>query len=222
MKKEISNALIVFIAIVIFLSAAFLISQANKAKRPKLPYYESGLVIQPNEYNASLDSVLHKVSNFSFVNQKGKNISQQNFKNCVYVADYIFTTCPGICKDMSREMKKVYQKFEKNDQVKILSHTSKPSEDSVAVLLAYAIRQGVYNHDKWYFVTGNIDSLYQMALKSYLIVNPDEAVAGNTFVHTERVALIDKRQHIRGFYDGTNPAETSRLIEDIEKLLTEN
>ena len=121
MKKEIRNALLVFIAVVIFLSVAFFISQTNKAQRPKLPFYGSGLVIQPNEYDASIDSAIHKVSDFSFINQEGKTISQKNFNNSVYVTNYIFTTCPGICKDMSKEMKKVYKKFEHNNQVKILS-----------------------------------------------------------------------------------------------------
>lgn len=221
MKKELRNGLIAFGCVLFFLFTALYISKNNKEHRPKLPFYGKGLVVQPNEYDFSMDSLIHRVSDFRFINQEGKIVTQKTFTDCIYITDYIFTTCPGICKDMSREMQKVYHKFLQNPEVKILSHTSKPNEDSIPVLFDYAISQGVSNHGKWNFVTGNIDSLYQMALKNYLIVDEAESEVGNTFVHTERMALIDKRKHIRGFYDGTNPAETERLIKDIEKLLSE-
>lgn len=221
MKKELRNGLIVLGCVAIFLSIAFYISKSKKEDRPKLPFYGKGEAIQPNEYDASMDNAIHRVSDFKFINQEGKVVTQKTFADCIYVSDYIFTTCPGICKEMSREMKKVYQKFINNSQVKILSHTSKPEEDSVSVLLSYAKSLGVTQHDKWMFVTGNIDSLYKMALKNYLIVDETESEIGNTFVHTERMALIDKNKHIRGFYDGTKPAETEKLIKDIEKLLSE-
>lgn len=221
MKKEIRNALVALVLVVAFLSTAYFISQNRKANLPKLPFYGEGLVISPSEYNPAMDSLLHHVGDFEFTNQLGKNVTQKDFANSIYIANYIFTTCPGICKDMTRELRRVYKKFENDDRVKILSHTSKPEEDSVSVLFAYAQRQGVREPQQWQFVTGNIDSLHSIALHDYLIANPDDARDGNTFVHTERVALIDKNKHIRGFYDATSPAEVDKMMADIEKLLLE-
>ena len=221
MTKEIKNGLVAFAVAALFLSTAYYLSWNRKSKLPKLPFYGENVIISPSEYSAAIAPTLHKVGNFSFTNQLGKTVTQKDFDSSIYIANYIFTTCPGICKDMTKELRRVYQQIESRPQVKILSHTSKPEEDSVEVLYSFAQRNGVKRHNQWVFVTGNIDSLHQIALKGYLIANPDDARDGNTFVHTERVALIDKNKHIRGFYDATSAKEINEMMLDIDKLLTE-
>ncbi|TAH27499.1 MAG: SCO family protein [Cytophagales bacterium] len=221
MNNQLKNGFWVLCLVSIFLSGAYFISKYKKSKKPQLPYYGKGITINPNEFQSEVEPYIHKIGKFEFINQHNEPITEQDFKDCIYIANYIFTTCPGICKDMTRELRKIYTHFKSDSSIKILSHTSKPEEDSVSVLYDFSKSQGVSEQNKWHFVTGNIDSLYQMALSSYLIVNPEDEKTNGTFVHTERVALIDQRLHIRGFYDATDPKETGRLIKDIELLKKE-
>lgn len=222
MKKEWIKPVIALIVIVAFLGGAYYFSQINKTLLPVLPYYSHGLKIDPVEYTPVLKSAITPIADFGFENQKGDTVTLKNFSKHIFVANYVFTTCPGICKDMTRELRRVYKRFEKNDKVKILSHTSKPEEDSVPILLQYAKSLGVTNHQKWSFVTGNIEDLFSMALNEYQIINPDEYVEGNTFVHTEKVALVDEEGFVRGYYDATNPKEIDLMMSHIELLLKEH
>jgi protein SCO1/2 len=221
MRKEWIKPIIAFLVIVIFLGGAYYFSQ-NNTRLPVLPYYSHGIKIDPVEYTSVLKSAITPVSDFIFFNQKGDTITYKNFVGHIYIANYIFTTCPGICKDMTHELRRVYKRFEKNDKVKILSHTSKPEEDNIPVLMEYAKSLGVTNHEKWSFVSGNIDDLFNMALNEYQIINPDEYVDGNTFVHTEKVALVDQEGFVRGYYDATNPKQVDLMMSDIELLLNEH
>ena len=113
------------------------------------------------------------------------------------------------------------QKELKNDQdVMLLSHTVTPEIDSVAQLKKYALKKGV-NDSKWNLVTGDKKQIYDLARKSYLAVKDQGNGDAYDMIHTENFMLIDKKRQIRGFYDGTNPDEITRLIEDIEILKKE-
>jgi protein SCO1/2 len=102
----------------------------------------------------------------------------------------------------------------------ILSHTVDPEEDSVNVMLNYAKLHGV-NDKRWLFLTGDKKHLYDLARQGYLL-NAEEGNGGEEdFIHTQNFALVDKERHLRGFYDGTDSAEVSRLIIDIKLLLEE-
>jgi len=176
-------------------------------------------------FNVSLP-VMSYVQDFSFTDQNGQTVTQKNIDGKVYVAEYFFTTCKGICPKMNFNMKGVYDKFKNDKDFAIVSHTSMPETDSVPLLKAYEEKMIGNNPEyaaKWYFVTGSKDSLYKMARQSYLLDN-DKNNSENikeAFIHTQFFALIDKQKRVRGIYDGLKKDEIARLEKDISTLLKE-
>jgi protein SCO1 len=165
------------------------------------------------------DTALHRVGEFSFINQDGKTITGDFFRDKIYVAEFFFTTCEGICPIMNRNLQQVYNRFRGQDDLLFLSHTVEPENDSVPVLKTYAGRMGA-DDGRWQFVTGDKRQLYRMARKAYLLddgKDPDS----EDFVHTQTFALVDHNKRLRGFYDGTDSLEINRLVQDIEVLLQE-
>ena len=167
--------------------------------------------------------VLNYVQDFSFTDQNNDEVSQQNVNGKVYVAEYFFTTCKGICPKMNANMKTIFDKFKNDKDFAIVSHTSMPETDSVPLMKAYEDKMIGNNPDfpaKWYFVTGAKDSLYKMA-KSYLLDNDknnNENIKDH-FIHTQFFSLVDKQGRVRGIYDGLKTDELDRLKKDIEILL---
>lgn len=179
---------------------------------------------QPEMFNAELVdesiqhvSKYHTIADFSLINQNGDTITQDTYKDKIYVADFFFTTCPTICPIMTDHMYKIQSEILDDDDIMLLSHSVTPKIDSVAQLKKYAKEKGVIDR-KWNLVTGDKKHIYDLARKSYLAVktygNGDEY----DMIHTENFVLIDKKRRIRGTYDGTNPEEIERLLEDIETL----
>lgn len=166
------------------------------------------------------------VQDFSFIDQDGKIVTNKNVEGKVYVTEYFFTTCKGICPKMNANMKGVYDKFKNDKDFAIISHTSMPETDSVPLLKAYEEKMIGSNPQfvsQWYFVTGNKDSLYKMARQSYLLDNEKNNSINieESFIHTQFFALIDKQERVRGIYDGLKPVEIARLDKDIQTLLKE-
>jgi protein SCO1/2 len=160
----------------------------------------------------------HFISDFSFIDQQGKFVTQDNFKGKIYIADFFFTKCEGICPIMTDQMERVYEKYKTNDQVRFLSHTVKPEEDSIPVLAEYASMHGA-KPDHWYFVTGDKKELYNMARESYLVTVSEGDGSAEDFVHTQFFALVDPERRVRGYYDGTDSLEVDKLISDLDILL---
>lgn len=159
----------------------------------------------------------HKIGDFSLTNQNGKTITQDDYNNKIYVADFFFTTCQTICPIMTKNMYEVQKQFITDDEIMILSHTVTPDIDTVAQLKRYAEEKGV-NASKWNLVTGDKKQIYELARKSYLAVKDDGDGGPFDMIHTENFMLIDKERQIRGFYDGTDMKEVERLIDDIKIL----
>jgi protein SCO1 len=166
------------------------------------------------------DTVYHTIANFEFVNQDSAIVTNETFKGKIYVADFFFTSCRTICPIMKTLMLRVYEKFENDPEVLILSHTIDPEYDTVGLLHDYADRLGVKS-SKWHFVTGAKDSIYDIAQKSYFATAMEDATEPDGFIHSGAFLLIDKEQRIRGKYDGTSEADVRRLIDDIERLKEE-
>jgi protein SCO1 len=169
--------------------------------------------------------VLGYVPDFSFTGQNRNNVDQHNVDGKVYVAEYFFTTCKGICPKMNENMKTIFEHFKDESDFAIISHTSMPETDSVPLMKAYEERMLGNTPTfaaKWYFVTGTKDSLYKMA-QSYLLDNDKNNSLNikDHFIHTQFFALIDKQRKVRGIYDGLKPEELERLQKDIENLLKE-
>lgn len=159
---------------------------------------------------------------FSFKNQDGKLITEKDVAGKVYVAEFFFTTCKGICPKMNNNMKLVYQQFKNENDFLILSHTCDPETDSVAQMKKYSDSLGV-NTNRWMFLTGRKDSLYTMARISYTIDDPANNLKNidDDFLHTQFWALVDRNGDVKKIYDGLKQSEVKELIDDIEKLLKE-
>ncbi|TDT45280.1 protein SCO1/2 [Maribacter spongiicola] len=187
-----------------------------------LPYYNDESFtphwITPN---SAEEKQFHKIPDFKLVDQLGDTLTQKSFDNQIYITDFFFTSCPGICLKMTNNMTKVQEAFLDNDEVSILSHSVTPSIDSVSVLKTYAEKNGVIDA-KWHLVTGDKTEIYNLGRNEYFVENdlgiPKDI---NDFLHTENFLLIDKNKHIRGIYNGLNRASIAQLITDTETLLKE-
>jgi protein SCO1/2 len=166
--------------------------------------------------------VLSYVQSFSFSNQEGKQITQKDVAGKVYVAEYFFTTCRGICPKMNVNMKKVSADFANEPDFRILSYTVDPETDSVARMKKYADSLGA-NPAKWWFLTGRKDSLYHLARGSYLLDDPknNETNIDDQFIHTQFLALVDKSGRVRKIYDSLKKDELDEMEKDIDALLKE-
>lgn len=167
--------------------------------------------------------VLNEVKPFSFTSQDGKTITQQDVDGKVYVAEYFFTTCKGICPNLNNNLKAIYNKYKDEPDFLILSHTCDPANDSVGRLKQYADSLQV-SSPKWLFLTGRKDSLYNTARISYKLDDPKNNLQNidEQFLHTQFFALVDKNGKVRKkIYDGLKKKELAELEEDIAVLLKE-
>ena len=167
-------------------------------------------IYSPRDINPELvDSTIqhigndHKIADFAFTNQNGKVITQKDYENTIYVADFFFTTCPTICPKMTDNMVWLQNQLKNNPEVKLLSFSVTPDIDTPEVLKKYAIEKGV-DDARWNLVTGDKKDIYYLARKSYLAVKTGKPEELYDMVHTENFILVDKNKRIRGFYDGTN------------------
>lgn len=208
-KAVIFRWVVVAVVVMAAMTWGYFIINGSHIKMSALPVYG-----QRNN-----DSTDHKIADFQLTDQEGKIITQNDFNDKIYVADFFFTTCEGICPKMSNQMERIADKYKDNSSVLILSHTVKPEEDSVSVLKAYAEDHHA-DPSKWFFVTGKRNEINRLARKSYL-VGGTEGNDDEDFVHTQYFTLIDTQKRIRGFYDGTDSTEVNKLIADIEVLLRE-
>ncbi len=181
-------------------------------------------VYQPADFNPELvDSTLthvkkyHTIANFSLVNQNGETVTQEDYQDKIYIADFFFTTCPTICPIMTKNMAVIQDEILHDDEVLLLSHSVTPVIDSVAQLKKYALEKGVLDA-KWNLVTGDKKQIYELARKSYLAVKTDGDGGPFDMIHTENFILVDKERRIRGTYDGTNPEEIQELLADLQIL----
>ncbi len=195
----------------ILIIALFLFSCSNSGK--KLPIIGHPTIV-------GNDTVYSTIKPFLFLSQDSAVVTGKTFNNKIYVADFIFLSCTSICPIMTSEMKKVYEEFKTNPNICFLSHTIDPENDTIPRLKAFTKALGVDGH-KWFFVTGEKDSIYSMAENSYFATAyPDKSSPGN-YIHSGGLMLVDIHKHIRGVYDGTNPKETERLIADLKILIKE-
>lgn len=177
------------------------------------------LPILGNSVVKGKDTIYPQIKDFSFIDQDSATVTNATFKHKIYIADFIFLSCPTICPKMTTELSAVYQVYKNNPSVFFLSHTIDPKNDTIPRLKSYANNLGV--NKRWHFVTGNKDDIFKIATESYFAtVYPDAKEPGG-YVHSGGLLLVDKNRHIRGVYDGTNPIETKRLISDIQILLDE-
>lgn len=187
-----------------------------------LPYYnDESFTAHWLTPNSEEEKNFHKIPDFNLTNQLGEKVTHTTFEDKIYVTDFFFVSCPGICPKMTKNMFKVQEEFKNDSDISFLSHSVTPSIDSVSVLNAYAKNNGVIDN-KWHLVTGDRDEIYNLARDQYFVENdlgiPKDI---NDFLHTENFLLIDKKKHIRGIYNGLNRASIAQLIIDVKALQKE-
>ncbi len=193
----------------------------EESRISSLPYYtEASFTPDWAGPNVASAGTFHKIPEFALVNQLGEIVDQEVLKDKIYVVNFFFTSCPGICPKMMDNMKVIQDSFELDDEVILLSHSVNPSADSVSVLLNYADAKGVMPH-KWHLLTGERKEIYDLGRHAYFIEeNLGLEKSDEDFLHTENFVLIDKDKYIRGIYNGLNATSMQLLIADI-KLLKE-
>lgn len=199
--------------ILFFPSLFWLLMTTGKNHFRHLPF------IGPVDINEKGDTSYHVIPSFSFINQDDKRISNKDVDGKIYVASFFFARCPEICPKMNDQLERVQRAFKGVDDFKILSHTVNPENDSVSVLHDYAKTHEADNN-QWWFLTGNKDSIYSIARDGYLVIAAQGKTADD-FFHSQNLILIDKEKHIRGIYDGLEPAEVDTLIDEIKVLFLE-
>lgn len=190
----------------------------NQSSKRILPIYN------PADFNPELvDKSLHTkteyhtVSDFQLINQNGDTITQESYKDKIYVVDFFFTRCSSICPIMTNNIGILQKEFINNDDIMFLSLSVTPEIDSVSVLREYAKNKDVIDA-KWNITTGNKKHIYNLARKSYFAVVEQGDGGLQDFIHTPNFILVDKKKQIRGIYDGTSDVGIKRIIGDIKIL----
>ena len=204
---------LIFLSVIV--SAYFFYSKYSSFELPILDQKDfDPNLIDSESYNSKKE---HKIPDFEFLDQEGKVFTNKDLDGKIYIADFFFTSCAGICPIMKKNMFKIQQEFISDSLIKIVSHTVHPEKDSVAVLNEYA-KLNKINSNKWHLLTGDKKALYDIARKGYFAVSKVDENIQNAFIHTENFILVDNFQRIRGVYNGTMPYEMTRLVEDIYYL----
>lgn len=215
------------IGVLLFIVFILMIISCKKEKKVNkettLPFFNSSLFTpewiseESSEYKR-----IHIIPDFNLINQEGEAVTKQTYAGKIYVADFFFVSCPGICPVLEKNMSILQEEFVNDNEVLLLSHTVMPSKDSVSVLKKYAEDNDVIS-DKWNLVTGNKGQIYNLARKAYFADEDfTKTKDENAFVHTENFVLIDKKGRIRGVYNGTLGLDTKRLIRHIKMLKKES
>tara|TARA_B100001094_G_scaffold87862_1_gene84050 strand:- start:611 stop:1486 length:876 start_codon:yes stop_codon:yes gene_type:complete len=171
----------------------------------------------------------HKIPPFSFINQSKDTITNSDYDGNIYVANFIFTTCPSICKRMTINMRIIQDKLSKYPNIKFLSHTVNPNYDTPEILKQYATKMRI-DESNYNFVTGYKEDIYKIA-ESYFVNASEDELAPGGFLHSEYLVIVDKEGRVRsgidkngnvlGVYDGTKDFVIKDLIKDVKVLLAE-
>ena len=217
---KVNSIFLVFIFL--FLSCKKSIKKEETIRVDALPYFNEAS-FTPKWIHPKSDKLnsFHKIPDFNLINQNGEKVTQKTFENKIFIADFFFTTCPGICPMMTANMFKLQEEFKKDTDVLLLSHSVTPEIDSVPKLKEYALDKKI-DDKKWHLVTGDRKQIYDLGRNAYFVEeNLGEPLGIDDFLHTENFVLIDKEKHIRGIYNGLNRASMAQLIVDIKALKLE-
>ena len=181
----------------------------------KLPYFNSALFTPDWKNNT------HKIPSFSFTNQEGEEVTNKTFEGKIYITDFFFTICPGICTKLTANMGTLRDAYQEDPDIMLLSHTVMPWNDTVDKLAEYAQEHNV-SLPKWNLVTGDKDAIYDIARNGYF-ADEDfiKTQKEEDFIHTENFILVDKEGYIRGVYNGTLAFDVKRLMRHIAILKQE-
>jgi protein SCO1 len=201
-----------------FILLCVLISCKEKAR--KLPYYDTADFTP--KWEMKDEKTFHAIRTFNLTDQEGNTFTEKNLEGNICVADFFFTSCPGICPKMAISMADLQNEFLKDNDVLLISHSVTPAKDSVPVLKKYAATNTV-DYKKWKLLTGAKEEIYNLGRQFYF-VEEDLGVKSDTsvFLHTENFVLIDKNRHIRGIYNSLDNNSMTAVKNDIKDLKRED
>jgi len=211
--------------IILVMLLSFSCKQSTNSKRSivdnrdatltRLPYFNTP------DFTPEWDEGRHRIPDFSFVNQNGEIITNKTYEGKIYVADFFFTSCPGICPKLTKNMNILQDTYLNDSDVMLLSHTVMPWKDTVELLNIYGVDHNIESH-KWNLVTGEKDALYTIARTGYFADQEYTRTQDeDDFIHTENFILVDKNGYIRGVYNGTLEVDVNRLKRHISILKKE-
>jgi len=204
------------------LPAIFLLLMSTaKHNFVKLPIYGEKIPVSKTVQGKQVtDTIYHQIPAWSLTNQEGKVVTDKDFEGKIYVADFFFASCPSICPKMTRQMYRLQWKLKDAafDDIKLISHTVDPENDTPERLKRYGEKTDA-DFNKWTFLTGNKRDIYELGVLGYLVSTREDALAPGGFLHTEKFVLVDRKGHIRGYYDGTNSEDVDRCADEIKLLL---
>lgn len=189
-----------------------LITSCTETNQQKLPY------IGFHQINGR-DTAYHKISNFSMLNQDSIQINNDVLSSNIYVVDFFYSYCPFTCPNVRNQMLRIYDSFQNDNRLKLVSFALDPEHDDVEKLHAFSKNLGI-DSKKWYFLTGDQEKIWDLAAEYLISVQEDSDEPGGIY-HSGKIILIDRKGHIRGFADGTIEQEVTDLMDDIELLLHE-
>jgi protein SCO1/2 len=166
------------------------------------------------------DTVYATIPPFAFVNQDSALITNETYKDKIYIVDFFFTHCPTICPKVKKNMLRIYEKYKNNDNVLLLSHSIDPKRDTVGRLREYAQNIGIQS-SKWSLVTGDKFKIYEIANRYYAVAKEDPDSPGG-FDHSGNIILVDSKGRVRSFANGTDADAVNKFMLDIDLLLKSN
>jgi protein SCO1 len=162
--------------------------------------------------------VFGDIPQFELTAQDGQPFHSQVLAGKIWVADFIYTTCPGPCPRMTSQMREVQDAVLKTPDVgpdvRFVSFTVDPANDTPPVLAAYAKLHGASS--MWYFLTGSVPTLQMLDRDAFKLGDINAAMQ-----HSTRFVLVDRQGRIRGYYDTSDAASIPKLISDIDGLARE-
>lgn len=160
--------------------------------------------------------VLSQITDFELTAATGQPFRAEQMAGKVWVVDFIFTSCAGICPVMTGKMAELQRQFDGEDRVEFVSISVDPKTDTPEVLADYAKRYGA-DPARWHFLTGDIDYIHPLATQTFKVGSIDDPL-----IHSPRFILVDATGAIRGYYIGTDKEDVARLAGDIAELLAES
>lgn len=219
----------IMLAALVPLGSYFIVKRYSESAIQMPRHYLADTVITSTrdgkEYS---DTNWHKLPPFSLTNQLGKQVSWDDMKGKVVIADFFFTHCPTICPSLTRNMQRLQESITNSQRVgdktpnflHFISFSIDPERDSVDRLKQWANRFQI-NPDQWWLLTGDKKDIYNMSIEEMKVTAVDGQGIDTNFIHTPYFVLVDTNRHVRGYYNGLDTLELGRLSNDIILLTME-
>lgn len=209
----------IVVALFSFLSCQFIACTPSSPSGP-LPILGERDIIEMNKDGVKvIDTIYHTIPDFTLVDQDSNTVSKSALKGKIYLADFFFTRCPTICPVTSRNLLQIAKHFVNEPRVVIVSHTVDPKYDRPYVLKRYAAKLGAPSN--WLFLNGPKAAVYKLAgAGGYFSFAQEDPNAPGGFDHSGAFTLVDTTFRVRAVYDGTKTDSISKIIADIQLLLS--